>query len=131
MNRRARRRFVRSARGIVCVVDATSGTRSVTLPSPLTSGRSETTAASERAAGSPDAIDSRSRRISTALSGRSSRSRSVADRTNPSSSVGTLATADDGFGTRPDRCLYAMLMAVSPVNGSRPVRSSYVTMPRE
>ena len=51
--------------------------------------------------------------------------------TNPSSSFGTLATADDGFGTRPDRCLYAMLIAVSPVNGSRPVSSSYVTMPSE
>ena len=38
---------------------------------------------------------------------------------------------DDGFGTRPDRCLYAMLMAVSPVNGSLPVSSSYVTMPSE
>ncbi len=113
------------------MVEATSGTRSVTAPSPLTSGRSPARAASERAGGRPDAIDSRSRRISVAFSGRSSRSRSVAESTNPSSSFGTFATAEDGFGTRPDRCLYAMLIAVSPVNGSRPVSSSYVTMPSE
>ena len=72
-----------------------------------------------------------SRRISAADSGRSSRSRSVALATNPSSSAGIDGTAADGRGTRSDRCLYAIDIAVSPVNGSFPVRSSYVTMPRE
>ena len=76
------------------------------------------------AAGSSGAMASRSWRITVADSGRSSRSRSVALTTNPSRSAGIVGTTALGRGTRPDRCLYAMDMAVSPVNGSFPVRSS-------
>ena len=74
-------------------------------PSTVIVGISSTSAASPRAGGSCRAITSRSIRITSADSGRSSRSRSVAAATKPSSSAGRCEATDDGAGTRSDRCL--------------------------
>ena len=96
-----------------------------------TSGRSLTSAPSDRARGSEPAKDVRSTRIAAADSGRSSRSGSVALATKPSRSAPTSGADLDGFGTRSDRCLYAIAIGVSPVYGSSPVSSSYATIPSE
>ena len=73
----------------------------------------------------------RSRRIAAADSGRISRSGSVALAMKPSKALGTVGATDDGDGTRSDRCLYAIAIGVSPVNGSVSVSSSKPTMPSE
>ena len=122
LNRRNRRRFVRSALGIVCVVEATSGTRSVArLRRHL--GKVAHKGGERCGRRQADAIDRGHVASRRAL--RPELTVAVGCRQDEAVEfLGTMPTADDGFGTRPDRCLYAMLMAVSPVNGSPPVSSS-------
>ena len=69
--------------------------------------------------------------MAAADSGRISRSGSVALAMKPSNAAGTVDVTDEGAGTRSDRCLYAIAIGVSPVNGNVSVRSSNPTIPSE
>ena len=105
-------------RGIVTVV-ARSGPGAIGMT--CTSG---TSSATGRAGGSCAISPWRSRRASAADSGRSSRSCSVIEETQPSRPAGTAGLRAEGGGTRSRRCFTAIAIGVSPVKGRRPVSIS-------